>query len=310
MTEYYKQYFLKDLCPLTKKTKVLVTGVVIDMKIKEKLAIFSLDDTTGIIECILFKPADKKLDIQIGSILTISGDFEIEEYHKETNLKITVSSYSVLEDVNQELLFYLSTLTENSLGGQETKETVIEVDTMEYVPPTEKKIKKRIPLSDETTALKIRSLLFKYVKEEIFKNPLDENLYTSTSDMLTCKQVSDFMEVEDVDSAAIENGILDLERLNFISPIYEHSMVETSGTRYMIETKSVLRVEDQIMSMIKDSGSNGIKVAELCKSLNELYDPNTYMFTQHYVWEVANSFYEKNKVFLGANNVIHYMERL
>jgi hypothetical protein len=311
MTDYYKQFFIKDLDSLKKKTKVLVSGIVLDIKYKEKLVIFNLDDSTGIIECILFKPADKKVEIQVGYMLTISGDFDIEEYHNEINQKIIVQNYSILEDVNQELLFYLSTFAENSLeGAQQQRETLVEVESMDITPQTEKKIKKRIPLKDESLSLKIRSLLFKFLNDEIQRALNHENIYTSFTDMMTSKLISDLNSREHVDSSQIENAILDLERLNFITPIYDHSMVETSGTRYTIEVESVLKVGEQILEMIKESGSNGVKVSDIYKSLNELYDMNTYMFSQHYIWEVANDLYERNKVFLGKNNFIHYVERL
>jgi hypothetical protein len=77
MSDFFKQVFIADLDSQNLKIKVLISGVVVDMKVREKFAKVIVDDSTGVIDCILFKSSDKKPEITVGMMLTISGEFEL-----------------------------------------------------------------------------------------------------------------------------------------------------------------------------------------------------------------------------------------
>jgi hypothetical protein len=62
MTDYFPRIFLKDLDFKMLGRKVCVTGLIINLKSKEKFVNVWIDDNTAVMETILFKNADFKVD--------------------------------------------------------------------------------------------------------------------------------------------------------------------------------------------------------------------------------------------------------
>lgn len=101
MGDYFvKKYMLKDLTKLDTKTRASISGIVTNIKNGPKYVKFTLDDNTGIITCILFKPDSVTLDFDLASMVTVIGEYEIDDYYAEKLKKLKVYRYQVHASVN------------------------------------------------------------------------------------------------------------------------------------------------------------------------------------------------------------------
>jgi OB-fold nucleic acid binding domain. len=313
MSDYYKKKFIADLKPGFAAFKVCVTGVVTNVKVKEKYIHFTIDDSTGVLDCLLFRSSEIKNDIIVGSIISAIGEYATDEYRDETMTRLKVSKYSLITDINEELHNYLATFTENMIASKKDlneriKQEVIEEEEGKI---SVEKTQKRIPLSKETIGLRLRTYIFKCLKSCVVKNQMEEQPSITFTDILTFQPLVEFCQKEGVDIRDyLENCLLNLEIMGIVTAILDHSQDEVEGPKYIINRNLVDRVEDLALDIIKKKGSVGIHIDDLFKELNEMYSLQVFIFSKEYIWEILDRFFEKNKIYLSKKNVFHYVENL
>ena len=102
MGDYFiKKYMLKDVLQLETKTRVCLSGFVTNIKNRPKYFSFTLDDNTGVISCILFRNENIKVNIEVGSMISITGEYEIDNYYADNFKKVKVYKYSILNSINE-----------------------------------------------------------------------------------------------------------------------------------------------------------------------------------------------------------------
>jgi len=321
-SDFYQPCFIKDLKIVGKHNRVSITGVITTYKIKEKLILFTVDDNTSTVLCLYFKTPGDKTKFLVGSLISIKGEYELNRFLNEEEYQIKVHKYSFLKDVNEELYCYLETYLQTKIKANENIKMEVEPPVRkEFLKPPPKS-PKRIPLSTESLSVKLRTLIFRCLREQIekiskqdeedFHNTIDHSrCYVTFLDLIGYKPMSDFIEKENVSGKYdISKAISDMEKLMLINAIPQHSQEDYEGTKYEINYNRIINLKDDILNCIKEAGSTGIRIEELFKEVNSLYSPQIFVLSREYIWQVADELFNEDKIFLSKNNVFHYLDKL
>ena len=320
LSDFYQPSFIKDLKVIGKQNKVSITGVITTYKIKEKFILFTVDDNTSTVLCLYFKAPNDRTKFMVGTLITVKGEYEMNRFLNEEEYRIKVHKHSFIRDVNEELYCYLETFLQNEIKANESVK--MEIETNHVRKEFEKPLSKRIPLSTESISVKLRTLIFRCLKEQIEKITIidDENLhrtfdqsrcYVTFLDIIGYKPMSDFVEKENITGKFdIGKAITDMEKLLFINAIPSHSQEDYEGTKYEINYDRVISLKDDILELVKQTGSVGIRVEDLFKEVNMMYSNQIFVLSREYIWEVADDLFNENKIFLSKNNVLHYLDKL
>jgi len=327
-SDNYKWTFIKDLKVEGKCNRVRVSGVITTFKTKEKFILFNVDDNTSVVTCLYFKNPDEKNVFLVGTLITVFGEYEINRFLTEEEKRIKVHRFSICKDVNEELYSYLGTFTqtkirENDLTKAEPESGAMEEEAVKPTPITPSKLSKnskRVPLSKETIRIKLRTLIFKCLKERVEASLMlrtdtflltQEKLYLTFLDIFEYKPMIAFIEKENVlERDDLRLAVIDMARMMLINPLSMHSQEDVEGSKYEINREKVLELKDNVLACIKKAGRLGVKMDDLFKEVNSIYSTQTFMLSKEFIWEVADELYNEDRIFLSEKTVFHYLEKL
>ncbi len=329
-SDNYKWSFIKDLKVEGRTNRVRVTGVITTFKVKEKFTLFTIDDNTNTVTCLYFRSPDEKNLFLVGTMMTVFGEYEINRFLAEEEKRIKVHKFSICKDVNEELYSYIGTFTQMKIreneqakpepGVMEEEEATPKKPTTPTTPAKLSKNAKRVPLSKETVRIKLRTLIFRCLKERVETSMMpqgdtflltQEKLYLTFLDIFEFKPMIDFIERENIlERDDLRMAVIDLARLMMINPLLVHSQEDVEGSKYEINREKVLGVKDNLLGCIKAAGGRGIKMDDLFKEINSLYSTQTFMLSKEFIWQLAEELHNDNEIFLSNNDVFHYLEKL
>ena len=315
MNENYKYHFIKDLDDNVLNTKVNITGIIVAVKSKEKFITFVLDDSTSVVECILFKPSSKNIDFSSGQCCNILAEYEENEYHNEKKRRLRVKRFNIL-DVNEEIMNNLATLLSKAHDNKKNIKTdgnaIEEEAGNKYYPIVNTQKVKRIPLPRNVLETKLRSLILKCLKSYIHQNiqNIGSKSYTMMySDILADIEVQKFLKKEEEEAYdEFNSALIDLQYFGFIVA-QAHSQIEYTGMKYDIDSKAVLNIDNRILELIKENKTKGINSDDLHIEINLQYDSEIFMISKEYIWEILNDFYTKNQIYQSKPNTFHYFQK-
>lgn len=319
LNDYYRRTFIKDLKIEAKSTKVCVTGVVLSYKVKDKVILFTIDDSTGIILCLHFKSPHEKNDFFVGTMITIFGEYEVNKYLNDVEYRVKVQKYSILEDVSEELYSYLETFVEMQVRAKNPKS---EPEVFQEPKPYEKDSKKLPPLSKESVNIKLRTLIFKCLEDHIILTETQNNKglprtlgqekhYLTFMDIFAYPALITFMEKENVSGKNdLSRAISDMEKLMLINPMFAHTQEDYEGVKYEINSEKILGLKDKVLKEIKEAGSRGIHIEDLFILINSYYSTDTFIISKEFLWQIAEDLYNENLIHLPKKHVFHYLEKL
>lgn len=326
--DYYQRTFIKDLKVDSKVTRVCVTGVVVSYKVKEKFVNFTIDDNTGMVLCLHFKFPSEKNPFLVGTIVTVLGEYEVNRFLNEVEYRVKVQRYSIVKDVNEELYCYLETFLQKQIKASDAIKVEQENNGFQtsngFQTPGKSPAKgsKRVPLSKESIHLKLRTLIFRCLKEHLTCALTQENndinrvrsqarYFLTFMDIFSYKPLVEFMEKENVSGKDdLSKAIIDMERLMVIKPVDFHSQEEYEGVKYEVNIEKVHGIKATILEYIKEAGSLGIRLEDLFKQINFLYSTQTFVLSKEFLWQICNELFNENKVYLSKKDVFHYLEQL
>jgi len=326
-SDNYKWTFIKDLKVEGRTNRVRVTGMITTFKVKEKFTLFTVDDNTNTVTCLYFRNLDEKNVFLVGTLITVFGEYEINRFLAEEEKRIKVHKFSICRDVNEELYSYLGTFTQMKI--RENEQAKVEAGVMEEeeavpkkptTPAKLSKASKRVPLSKETVRIKLRTLIFRCLKERVEASMMaqgdtflltQEKLYLTFLDIFEYKPMIEFIERENIlEKDDLRMAVIDMAKLMMINPLLIHSQEDVEGSKYEINREKVLGVKDTLLECIKAAGRPGIKMDDLFKEFNSLYSTHTFILSKEFIWQLAEELHNDNEIFLSNNDVFHYLEKL